>query len=730
MENAKRNLLNLSRHSFLTAAVAVSFLTTFGFYVVAEKRIDRDNEARQLSLIIADELRQSSDDLTRMARTYVVTGNDIYRQHYQEILDIRDGKVPRPEHYNNPYWDLVPLGDQRPRPSGATISLLQLMHNVGVTEEEFAKLAEAKASSDALTLTEFNAMALVDAGRARSRANRDKAIEMLHDKAYHLAKENIMRPIGQFMVMAELRTFLAVQAAENYAMLLRVGFLLIGLLLIFLFRSMRQYLYKILGGSLDDLYGYIEKLGSGAIAFAIPVAKGKESSILGWLSNTQSRLALIETNRRQIAAELSDSAERYLAVIQSSQEAIVTINERGDIIDWNPSAEQMFGYSKTEILGQPVSLIIPQRHQKQHKDGFQKQLESGGNYSRQEFLDLSGRRKDGSEVPVEISVAGWIVNQDRFFTALMRDISERKRTEAGNRQHMNALIALNKRLEGMNIQLLHSEKMASIGQLAAGVAHEINNPLGFVLSNIGSLERYLKDFFSLLDAYEKMEAALNEESRDALQRLKDAIDLAYLRNDVGALLAETRQGIDRVRNIIKDLMSFSRKQGDEQWEWFDVHAGLDSTLNVAWNELKYRVTVNKVYGKLPLIYGLPAQINQVFMNLLVNAAQSIATKGTLTLRTGKQGDEVWIEVADSGGGIAPENLTRIFEPFFTTKAVGQGTGLGLSVSYSIVQKHQGRIEVTSELGKGTTFRVWLPIKPDEKMRESVDAEAELARPTS
>jgi signal transduction histidine kinase len=169
-------------------------------------------------------------------------------------------------------------------------------------------------------------------------------------------------------------------------------------------------------------------------------------------------------------------------------------------------------------------------------------------------------------------------------------------------------------------------------------------------------------------------------------------------------------GLDRVTRIVQNLKDFSRLDCDESWHFEDLHQGLDSTLSVVWNHLKYTCEVKKDYGTLPPVQCLMSQLNQIFLNLLVNAADAIEAKGTITLRTGVQGDEVWVEIADTGKGMAPEVVKRIFDPFFTTKPVGKGTGLGLSVSYSIVQKHNGRIDVQSTVGQGSTFRLWLPIE--------------------
>jgi two-component system, NtrC family, sensor kinase len=285
-------------------------------------------------------------------------------------------------------------------------------------------------------------------------------------------------------------------------------------------------------------------------------------------------------------------------------------------------------------------------------------------------------------------------------------------------QDKNILLeTLVNKLNEAQSQLMQSEKMASIGQLAAGVAHEINNPIGYINSNLGTLEKYIKNLFSIVDTFEQAETQLDKRSETyvRLQALKKQLDLGFLREDIFTLMGESREGVERVKNIVQNLKDFSHVD-ESEWQWADLLKGLDSTLNVVWNELKYKAEVIKEYGKLPQVECLPFQLNQVFMNMLVNAVQAIDTRGTITIRTGTSGDEVWVEFSDTGHGIQPENLDRIFEPFFTTKAVGKGTGLGLSLSYSIVQKHHGRIHVASEIGKGTTFRIFLPIRQPEKIK--------------
>ena len=270
------------------------------------------------------------------------------------------------------------------------------------------------------------------------------------------------------------------------------------------------------------------------------------------------------------------------------------------------------------------------------------------------------------------------------------------------------------KLEEAQNQLLQSEKLASIGQLAAGVAHEINNPIGFVNSNLATLKRYVEDLLRLIDTYDQSEpdTASHAGLKQAVADLKRDIEFDFVRDDVADLLRESQDGLDRVKKIVQDLKDFSRVDNTQSWQMANINQCLDSTLNVAFNEIKHKADVVKDYASLPEIECLPFQLNQVFLNLMVNAAQAIKEHGTIRLATGIEEDWIWVEISDTGSGIAPEHMNRLFEPFFTTKEVGKGTGLGLSVSYSIVSKHNGRIEVESILGTGTTFRVFLPIHHD------------------
>jgi len=195
-----------------------------------------------------------------------------------------------------------------------------------------------------------------------------------------------------------------------------------------------------------------------------------------------------------------------------------------------------------------------------------------------------------------------------------------------------------------------------------------------------------------------------------LRQLRAQLDIDFIVGDLPQLLEESREGIERVTKIVQDLKEFSHVGRDEPVRAVDLHRGLDSTINIVWNDLKYKVRMDKHYGELPLVECHPSELNQVFLNLLINAGQSIAERGTITLTTGVEGEEVFVSISDSGCGIPEESLQRIFDPFYTTKAIGRGTGLGLAICYGIIAKHHGRIDVSSRLGFGSTFKVVLPVR--------------------
>lgn len=285
-----------------------------------------------------------------------------------------------------------------------------------------------------------------------------------------------------------------------------------------------------------------------------------------------------------------------------------------------------------------------------------------------------------------------------------------------HREHLEHLVAQKTRelvetyadLKKVHNQMLEQEKMASIGQLAAGVAHEINNPAGFIGSNLGSLQKYVN---KLIEGLAFMEQSLkkidNAELQAEVKTKKRQLKLDFVQEDINDLINESKDGIDRIATIVRNLKSFSRAKSDKQ-EPIDLQEALESAINIAWNEIKYKAKVKKEYQTLPLVTCFPQQLGQVFVNLLVNAAQAIEDQGVITLKTRREKNWAVVEICDTGSGITEEHLAKLFEPFFTTKEVGKGTGLGLSICHDIIQKHHGLIEVDTTPGIGTCFTIKLP----------------------
>jgi len=421
-----------------------------------------------------------------------------------------------------------------------------------------------------------------------------------------------------------------------------------------------------------------------------------------------------EANRKLEEAhnESLQARERLDSILGSLDNVVWSITpDTYATIYLNPAAEKLYGHSVADFVADPNLWFATV-----HPDDRERVGACMPDIMKKGVLDIEYRivRPNGEIRWIHDHVHAIFDNQGKALSlnGLGTDITLSRQAEIQLKKSHDELQAAYSKLQHAQSQLLQSEKLASIGQLAAGVAHEINNPIGYVYSNLGSLQKYLDELFKVVDAYEKVEPLLTQHHAEMadLRAVKDKADLGFLKEDVTALMSESREGITRVKKIVQNLKDFSHAGSDEEWQWADLHKGLDSTLSIVWNEIKYKGDVIKAYGEIPEIECLPSQLNQVFMNLMVNAAHAIEERGTITIRTGAQGDRVWIEVSDTGKGIAPEHLGKIFDPFFTTKPVGTGTGLGLSVSYSIIQTHHGNINVASEVGKGTTFHIRLPVK--------------------
>jgi len=341
-----------------------------------------------------------------------------------------------------------------------------------------------------------------------------------------------------------------------------------------------------------------------------------------------------------------------------------------------------------------------------------------------DFLNAVSEAYDQSDIDrnmIEHSLELMSDELNKHNNNLQEELKARQEVEYTLRQEQEEQKKLILKLEEAHSQLAQADKLASIGQLAAGVAHEINNPIGFINSNISSLKIYISQLFDLINTYSEIEeqVKLNSVLSDKLNTVKQKVDLEFLIGDIHDLMTESIDGITRVKQIVQDLKDFSHADQIITWQMSDLHSGIDSTLNVANNELKYHVEIIKNYGDIPLVECVLSQLNQVFLNIFVNASHAIQDKGVITITTRQQNETVVLEISDTGIGIPEATCKRIFDPFFTTKPIGQGTGLGLSLSFGIITNHHGTIEVESKEGEGTKFIITLPIQQPEDAKANI-----------
>ena len=413
-------------------------------------------------------------------------------------------------------------------------------------------------------------------------------------------------------------------------------------------------------------------------------------------------------NLRSVLKEINEKEEELRIIYDGMLDGLLLADiETKRLLKCNHNVCEMLGYTTTELL----KLTVMDIHPHERLSFVMEQFEKASKGLIQIARNIPCVRKNGSVFFSDISAKLIKFRGRKCLEGVLRDVTERIKSEENIKKKNEDLQTACNDLKNTQSQLLQSEKMASIGQLAAGVAHEINNPIGFISSNLNVLSGFGYDIKKIIEKYEELRRSNNQEKTwQELDNLIQEIDLNFLLNDFENIIRESQEGTERVKKIVKDLKDFSHID-EAELKYADINKGLESTLNIVWNEIKYKAEVIKEYGELPEILCHPMQLNQVFMNILVNAVQAIEKKGKIKIVSRDlKNNTIEIRISDTGIGISKENLGKIFDPFFTTKEVGQGTGLGLSMAYGIIQNHGGSIEVESQIGQGTTFIVKLPVK--------------------
>ncbi len=436
-----------------------------------------------------------------------------------------------------------------------------------------------------------------------------------------------------------------------------------------------------------------------------------ERAILAVIRDITERKALEETRQQFAEAQarnaremqlknlaLTHSEARYRQLTEGCLDAVVVIDRDGRIVLFNPSAEKTFGYSASEVFGRPLTVLMPEDLRESHRRGFEHYLQTREPRIVGKTVELRGLRKNGEVFPLELSLSAVELAGELQFIGSIRDQTERQR---------------------MWQLLVQSEKLASIGLLSAGVAHEINNPLAYVANNLAVLERELKGVLELVACYESAHDALTASAPDLLRRVEalgEELDWPYLRENLARMLGRTRDGVQRVANIVLGLRSQARAS-PMKIQPVQVPELLDSVLEIMRGRLrKSNIELVVEPGDATPIVCVPSQISQVLLNLFINAVQAIESSGRtegrrIRFTSRREGEMTVLEVSDNGCGIAPELLSQLFhQPIITEKEVGEGTGLGLWINHQIITGHGGRIEVESRPGAGSDFRVYLPFK--------------------
>jgi PAS domain S-box-containing protein len=508
-----------------------------------------------------------------------------------------------------------------------------------------------------------------------------------------------------------------------------------GLALCKKIRSLRgeSYTYVIILTAKDQKKNLIEAFNAGADDY---IAKPFDPHELKARIKTGMRIVDLEIKHKDLANILIESRNKLKIVFDSLQEEIVAVDDKFRIVSANNAFLRNTGATFQEIIGKPCF-----QDENGSSTGFcdkkvnslaKRVIESGApQHSLDTYSDKHGEKrykrmnclpvKDEAGKIFQLVIVLKDITDDKIREEKIKALNKRMQETSDEIKVKNEKLEYTlKQLKNTQAQIVQAEKMASVGQLAAGIAHEINNPTGFVSSNLKTLVDYLNDINRLIKQYRMLITELKDNNAedkitssiekllDQISGIEKEIDLDFIMDDVMDLINDCREGTKRIKKIVLDLKDFAHP-GEDKLQATDINKGIESTLNVVWNELKYKATVTKDYGKLPILKCYPQQLNQVFMNIFVNAVQAIEKRGEIRISTRADNGSVEVRISDTGVGIPKENISKIFDPFFTTKKVGKGTGLGMNIAYNIIKKHKGTIDVESEVGKGTTFIIKIPV---------------------
>jgi two-component system, NtrC family, sensor kinase len=500
--------------------------------------------------------------------------------------------------------------------------------------------------------------------------------------------------------------------------------------------DMGHYTYVIILSGKGDKDDQVTILEAGADDFIVKPFSAKE--LMARVA-TGERIIRLENQHKEMQSVIAESRDKIRTVFDSLSEEIVTLDKHLNIVSANFSFVGARALAMRDVIGKPYDFLGSSLIGRSSgdlgalsvaacfRDGARsvnvvEATDTQGRAHVKELSCLPVSDKSGETVQVILVVRD--ITEEREKSTKINELNQKLTTAIKQINQKNQTLENTlQQLKESQLKILQSEKMASIGQLAAGVAHEINNPTGYVSSNLKTLFDYQEGLLKVIVLYRQLVSmvkgrTLNDADLKDLSALVDRIseieaseDIDFILNDMLPLISESREGTQRIKKIVNDLKEFSHPGEDEKKE-ANLNDNIETTLNIVWNEIKYKADVEKDFGDIPLLLCYPQRLNQVFLNILINAAHAIEANGTIRVETRYVSGQVEITISDNGCGIPEENLARIFDPFFTTKAVGKGTGLGLHLAYNIIRDHGGTIEVKSRIGEGTSFIIRLPVNAE------------------
>ena len=666
---SKINPSKITSNIALTIFAFVALFITLNFYIFSEKRIDRANEQRLMSFHLADQMRQSTDDLSLMARIYVMDLNPRYKEYYQNILDIRNGNMIRPEGYFNVYWDFV-LANTKSSPveNGQGIALLDLMRKSGLTDEELGKMIEAKTKSDDLALMEFMAMELAEATGPDAEDSHMRARQMMSGAIYHKAKAKVMKPINDVYILIENRTLATVHEAENIALFSR--FILIAVTILVTLLLWRAYvsLRTILGGSADEVQSQIARIGRGDFSTKITVKHGMEDSVLSGLSEMQNKLQANEVQRKQTEVDL-----RIAAVAFESQESLMITDANGVILRVNKAFSEITGYTAEEAVGQTPHMLQSEIYGADFHHAMQETIRLTGSW----HGEIWGRRKSG-----ELYLK-WLT------------ISAVKADDGTVTHYVGADIDIT---ELSNAKIAAEKANRAKSEFISSMSHELRTPLNAILGFAQLLERG-----SPAPTATQM-SKLKEILRGGwylLDLINEILDLSSIESGKVSLSPEY-MSLPELLLECKTMMEPQAKLRDIQLNF----SKLDHSL---------------------FVYADRTRVKQVLVNLLSNAIKYNREHGTVDVTCNANAlKQVRISITDTGEGLSPEKLAQLFQPFNRlgqeSKAI-EGTGIGLVVAKKLIKQMGGNIGVESTVGEGSVFWFELVVT-DELLLEAVCGKSE------